>query len=199
MKKIKILTVLFLLAIISFSCKQKVNDEERAVTKENISHAEKLIGISFSEAEKDSMLDGINNQRKSFEKMREVNLPNKTPYVLKFNPIPAGKTIQRKEKLIRWDQNELTELPEDKNKLAFYTVPQLAYLIKNQKITSTELTKLFLRSLKKYSDTLNCLITLTEERALQQAQAADKEIKKGKYRGMLHGIPYGLKDLVSVE
>ena len=72
MKKIKILTVLFLLAIISFSCKQKVNDEERAVTKENISHAEKLIGISFSEAEKDSMLDGINNQRKSFEKMRKL-------------------------------------------------------------------------------------------------------------------------------
>jgi Asp-tRNA(Asn)/Glu-tRNA(Gln) amidotransferase A subunit family amidase len=78
-------------------------------------------------------------------------------------------------------------------------VHKLAVLIKNKKISSVELTKLFLERLKKYGDTLQCVITLLEETALKQAQRADDEIAKGKYRGPLHGIPYGVKDLLAVD
>jgi Asp-tRNA(Asn)/Glu-tRNA(Gln) amidotransferase A subunit family amidase len=83
-------------------------------------------------------------------------------------------------------------------KLAFYSVSELAYLIKNRQITSLELTQLFLSRLKKYGDTLQCTITLTDSLALSQAQRADVEIKQGIYRGPLHGIPYGAKDLLNV-
>jgi hypothetical protein len=90
-------------------------------------------------------------------------------------------------------------VPKDKNELAFYSITQLASLIKNKKITSVELTTFFLNRLKKWGDTLECVITLTEELAMQQAKAADAELKKGIYRGPLHGIPYGLKDLFAVK
>jgi Asp-tRNA(Asn)/Glu-tRNA(Gln) amidotransferase A subunit family amidase len=97
-------------------------------------------------------------------------------------PIPKGVTM-----------------PANRNELAFYSIPQLAYLIKNKKISSLELTRFFIDRLKKYSDTLECLVTLTEDLALKQAKTADSLLAKGKYLGMLHGIPYGLKDLFAVK
>jgi Asp-tRNA(Asn)/Glu-tRNA(Gln) amidotransferase A subunit family amidase len=90
-------------------------------------------------------------------------------------------------------------LPKDKNELAFYSIKQLASLIRSKKISSVELTKFFLERLKKWGDTLHCVITLTEDTALLQARKADEELKKGIYRGPLQGIPYGLKDLYAVR
>ncbi len=74
-----------------------------------------------------------------------------------------------------------------------------AVLLRARKVTSLELTKIYLSRIKKYADTLQCAISILESNALQQAQRADDEIKRGKYRGPLHGIPYGIKDLLSVE
>ena len=91
------------------------------------------------------------------------------------------------------------QLPANRNELAFYSIPQLASLIKNKKISSVELTKFFIDRLKKWGDTLECVITLTEDLAMQQAKQADDELKKGIYHGPLHGIPYGLKDLFAVK
>ncbi|MES1216458.1 MAG: amidase, partial [Bacteroidota bacterium] len=87
----------------------------------------------------------------------------------------------------------------NRNELAFYSIPQLASLIRNKKISSVDLTKFFIGRLKKWSDTLQCTITLTEDLAMQQAKQADDEIKKGFFRGPLQGIPYGLKDLFAVK
>src|SRR6185503_6316791 len=83
--------------------------------------------------------------------------------------------------------------------LAFATVPQLAELIRTRKITSTELTKMYLGRLKRFGPKLLCVVTLTEDLALKQAAAADAEIKRGKYRGPLHGIPWGAKDLFATK
>jgi Asp-tRNA(Asn)/Glu-tRNA(Gln) amidotransferase A subunit family amidase len=93
----------------------------------------------------------------------------------------------------------VTELPANKNDLAFYSIPQLASLIINRKITSVDLTKFYIDRLKKWGDTLECVITLTEDLALEQARQADQELNEGYYRGPLHGIPYGLKDLFAVK
>jgi len=98
-----------------------------------------------------------------------------------------------------WDIPADVSIPANKNDLAFYSILQLASLVKNKKITSVDLTKFFIARLKQWGDTLESVITLTEDLALQQARAADDEIKKGKYRGPLHGIPYGLKDLFAVK
>jgi Asp-tRNA(Asn)/Glu-tRNA(Gln) amidotransferase A subunit family amidase len=92
-----------------------------------------------------------------------------------------------------------TYMPANKNELAFYSIPQLASLVKNKRISSVGLTTFFINRLKKWGDTLESVITLTEDLAMQQARQADEEIKKGIYKGPLHGIPYGLKDLFAVK
>ncbi len=90
-------------------------------------------------------------------------------------------------------------LPKNLQELAYYSVGDLAELIRTKKITSTKLTKLFLDRLKKYDPKLHCVVTLTEDLALRQAVKADSEIASGRYRGPLHGIPYGVKDLLAVK
>lgn len=173
-----------------------INDE---ITPEMINHASSIIGLEFTEAERDSMIDELKSSREDFETLRKLNLKNSVPPSLVFNPIPVGKTFNTNQKTIDWNIPDDVNLPENRSKLAFYTVKQLASLIKNRKITAVELTEFFLERLKTYGDTLEAVVTLTEERALQQAQKMDEELARGNYRGPLHGIPYGAKDLLAVE
>ena len=117
---------------------------------------------------------------------------------LSQSPILPGMVFNTKQKKVKWDYPKIN-LPLNKNELAFYSILQLSSLLKNKKITSVELTRFFIDRLKKYGDTLQCVISLTENIAMQQALQADKEIAAGNYRGPLHGIPYGLKDLFAVK
>jgi Asp-tRNA(Asn)/Glu-tRNA(Gln) amidotransferase A subunit family amidase len=107
--------------------------------------------------------------------------------------------LNKVQKPIIWDAPTAVKLPTNKNELAFYTVEQLAFLIKNKKISSVELTSFFIDRIKKYGDTLQCVISIQEDVAFAQAKQADAEIAAGKYKGQLHGIPYGLKDLFAVK
>ncbi len=100
---------------------------------------------------------------------------------------------------VKFSDYSKTKLPSDKNEIAFYTIGQLAELIRTNQITSVELTNFFIDRLKKFDPVLHCLITFTEERALRQAKIADEEIASGKYRGLLHGIPFGVKDLLATK
>jgi Asp-tRNA(Asn)/Glu-tRNA(Gln) amidotransferase A subunit family amidase len=93
----------------------------------------------------------------------------------------------------------MAKMPLKKADLAFYSIDQLAYLIKSKQITSLDLTRFFIERIKKYGDTLQCVVSLQEEIAIKQARQADREIAAGKYRGLLHGIPYGLKDLFAIK
>ena len=164
-----------------------------------ISRSAYLFDLDFSAAEKDSMVDGLKENRVNFEKLHRQTIPNNLPYPFAFEPAPAGFKIPTKQNPISWNIPSNVSMPANKIELAFYSVGQLASLIKNKKISSTELTKFFLDRLKKWGDTLECVITLTEDLALREAAQADVEIKKGVYRGPLHGIPYGLKDLFAVK
>lgn len=172
---------------------------DSTITKQNIEHAEKIIGLEFTDAERDSMLDDLNSQLSDFIEMRKVELPNEIPPAITFNPIPVGFTIDSEQKELKFGDYTTTTLPENKDDLAFYSIGQLAYLIKTKQITSTELTKFFMERLKKYDPVLHCVITLTEELALEQARKADEEIAAGNYKGLLHGIPCGAKDLLAVK
>lgn len=164
-----------------------------------VSAAEKLIDLHFTPAEKDSMQDGLKDILHVYEKMHTHDLHNDDPYALMFNPALPGMDRIAKQVPVSWHLPEQTVLPANRNDLAFYSILQLASLLKNKKITSVELTRFFLDRLKKWGDTLHCVISLTEEIALQQAKAADAEIARGIYRGPLHGMPYGLKDLFAVK
>ncbi|HSH50910.1 MAG TPA: amidase, partial [Bacteroidales bacterium] len=135
----------------------------------------------------------------SYQKMRTMDIDNKIAPRLYFDPRPRQFNIPVEQEKIQWQLPENVELPENMEELAFYPVSKLAALIKARKITSVQLTGMYLERLKKYKDTLQCVVTLTEELALNQAAKADAEIALGKYKGPLHGIPYGVKDLFAVE
>ena len=164
-----------------------------------IAAAAKLLDLEFTAAEKDSMLDGVRDNAALYRQMHSLPVANSLSYPFAFNPAPAGFVMPVKQEKINWDIPASVALPANKKDLAFYNVLQLASLIKNKKISSVELTKFFIARLKKWGDTLECVISLTEELAMQQARQADEEIKMGRYRGPLHGIPYGLKDLFAVK
>ena len=158
-----------------------------------------LLDLDFTDAEADSMIGSINGNFQLYKAMHRTLPTNDIQFPFAFNPAPAGMKIPKKQFRIYWDVPTQTKLPANKNELAFYSIPQLASLIMNKKISSVELTKFFIARLKKWDDTLECVITLTEELAMKQAKKADDELKAGIYRGPLHGIPYGLKDLFAVK
>ncbi|MCL6494274.1 MAG: amidase [Ignavibacterium sp.] len=191
MKK-RIILCLICLINSSFLISQNIN-------KENILNAEKLLGLEFNDAERDSMLDYLNEQLSNYQQIRKFKLENSIPPAIIFNPIPVNFNLPKGENNITISDYSNTTLPDDTNDLAFYSIGQLAHLIKTRQISSTELTKFFLDRLKKFDDELHCVITITEERALRQAALMDYEIQAGKYRGLLHGIPFGVKDLLSTK
>lgn len=160
---------------------------------------EPLYDLNFTRAERDSLLSGLQDYQKAFQALHKVSISNAVPMSLVFNPLPTGLQYTPQQKQNDWGLPKDVVLPADRNQLAFYPVYKLAVLLRARKITSLELTKIYLSRIKKYADTLQCAISILESNALQQAQRADDEIKRGKYRGPLHGIPYGIKDLLSVE
>jgi len=139
-----------------------------------ITEATKIVGLEFTSAEKDSMLDDLRGNVRNYEKMRSIPIPNSLTYPFRFTPAPAGYTVPVQQQKINWSIPTNVTLPVNKNELAYYSVTQLASLIKSKKISSVELTNFFLQRLKKWGDTLECIITLTEDRALQQAKQADE-------------------------
>ncbi len=171
----------------------------QSITKENIENGEKIIGLEFTDAERDSMQTSLGEQLTNYENIRKVNLSNNVPPAILFNPIPVGFEFPKEQKPVIFSEYSYAKLPEDINDLAFSSIGELAELIKTKQITSTELTKFFLERLRKHNPTLHCVITFTEERAMKQAKLTDEEIERGKYRGMLHGIPFGVKDLLATK
>ncbi|WP_028665455.1 amidase [Runella zeae] len=170
---------------------------ENPITADIVNYASKVFGIEFSAAERDSMLDNLNDQLKGFERVRKISLTNDIAPALLFDPVPVGFEFEKTKKPFQASTLGKVTLPPNRDSLAFYTVAELGALIRTKQISSVQLAQFFISRLKKYSPTLLNVVTLTEDLAMQQAAQADAEIKAGKYRGPLHGIPYGAKDLLA--
>ena len=170
-----------------------------SINVKDIQSAEKIISVHFTEAKEDSLLESVQYKAKVYHKIHGFSLDNSIPMTMSQSPLLPYMYLNMKQLPVKFSSPEIVNMPANKNELAFYSIQQLASLIKNKKITSVQLTKFFLERLKKYGDTLHCVISLTEDIAMEEAQEADKEISAGKYRGLLHGIPYGLKDLFAVK
>jgi len=166
--------------------------EKKSVTVKNIISALKISGVVFPKKDIETMLSYVERNLGSYEEMRSYTLENNVSPALKFF-IESDKN----NNTIYYFDPIQTALPENKEEIAFMTIGELSYLIKNKKITSVELTNIYLERIKKYDDALSAVVTLTDSLALEQAKVADKEIASGKYKGVLHGIPYGIKDLAS--
>ncbi len=168
------------------------------LTKLDLRSAAKMLDLSFTPKEIDTMYAGVNENMLLYRTMHKQSLNNNVPMSLWQSPVLPGMVFNEKQEAIKWKIPNNISLPENKNELAYYSILQLASLLKNKKISSVDLTKLFIERIKKYGDSLQCVISITEEIAMQEAAAADAEIAAGNYRGPLHGIPYGLKDLFAV-
>ncbi len=173
--------------------------DEQSITIGMIGEASKILGLSFTDAESDSMITELEDLRKSTIAIRKVALDNSVAPALNFNPIPVGYQYPDQASGFKLGPLNKVSLPANRDELAFYSVRELADLIKNRKISSVELTNFFIERLKKYNSKLFNVVSFTEERAIKQAALADAEIKAGKYRGVLHGIPFGVKDLLSTK
>jgi len=171
-----------------------------AIHDEMIAAAQQLIGLAFTPSERDSMHSDLGDYRKGYDALRAVDLPNSVPPAIDFNPRPAGVRVPEGKSLpIVMSAPIHHKRPKHLEDLAFYSVRDLAYLIRTRQVTSAELTRMYIDRLKRFDPQLHCVITLTEKRALEQARKVDKEIAAGHYRGPLDGIPYGAKDLLAVS
>jgi Asp-tRNA(Asn)/Glu-tRNA(Gln) amidotransferase A subunit family amidase len=177
-------------------------DATPRITRETLDCAEKVMGIDFSDAEIDQALSGVNQNLARFEQLREVEIPPGTEPAVTFRPyLPGSKPRAGATPGAALDVK--FEPPAARRHsiedLAFEPVTALAALVQRRDVSSTDLTRMYLERLKRYNPKLNVVVTLTEELALEQAAAADREIRAGRYRGPLHGIPWGAKDLLATR
>src|SRR6266516_4658630 len=170
------------------------------ITVDTIASAEEVAGARFEQAERELMLDGLKQQEQRIEALHKVTLSNSVSPAIVFDPRPPGKKIpvEARRQMVR-SKVAVREVPADLDQLAFLPVTELSELVRRQRVSSVQLTQMYIARLKKYDPVLRCVITLTEDRAFKQARAADAEIARGKYRGPLHGIPWGAKDLLAVR
>ncbi|MFH1159971.1 MAG: amidase [bacterium] len=195
MKKMRNAILIGLSCMLCFLFGTCIRNEVNRIEAVDVNHAEKLIGMEFSRSETDSMLNLLNDQLKNYENMRKVKLPNNVPPAFEFNPVPVGKRFETSKILLEISDYSDTKLPADPHELAFYSIGQLSWLIHSKQISSEKLTYFFVDRLKKYSPALHCVVTFTDSLAIEQAKQADQELASGKDRGLLHGIPYGIKDM----
>lgn len=172
--------------------------ESDKISKEDVRGAQNLIGVEFSDQEIDTLISYLEENKNGYDTMRLFKLDHNTAPVLYFDPKPDGFITKVRQGQSDFQLPDNVSRPELSEQIAFMSVAQLAYLIKNQIITATELTHIYLKRLETYQDTLQASVTITRDLALDQARKADIEISNGDYRGPLHGIPYGIKDLFSV-
>jgi Asp-tRNA(Asn)/Glu-tRNA(Gln) amidotransferase A subunit family amidase len=180
--------------------------EDKRITQGMIDEAAVVAGVPIAPDQKAAMLAALNTNRKGYEDLRALKMANSVPPAFNFDPLPPGQyptppppgTDIRKP-LHLSPAIAGKDVPKDLNALAFATVRELGELVRRKKVSSVDLTQMYLARLKKYDPQMHFVINLTEERGLAHAKEADKEIAAGKYRGILHGLPWGGKDLLAVK
>lgn len=174
------------------------NASKSTITTDDVKGAEKLSGITLTEDQRKQVVAGLANSRQALDQIRKSGILNEVPPA--FNFVPQGKKPKAGYKNdVKLTPAKPITKPNNPEDIAFLTVVELGALIKAKLLKPSELTEIYLARLKQYGPKLKNVITLTEDRAREQALAADDEIAKGKYRGPLHGIPYGIKDLFAAK
>jgi Asp-tRNA(Asn)/Glu-tRNA(Gln) amidotransferase A subunit family amidase len=180
----------------------------KKITKEMIESAAAIADVPISDGYKEMMLENLNDQAKGYEEIYKLHIPNSVEPALIFDPVLSGMKFETERKPLRMSEPRLPEefanfgkagLRPNYEALAFASLRELAELVRTKRVSSMALTEMYLQRLKRHDPTLKFVVTLTEERARAQAKQADAEIAAGKYRGPLHGLPWGAKDLLAVK
>ncbi|MFV1987709.1 MAG: amidase family protein [Gemmatimonadota bacterium] len=169
------------------------------LTAEMINDAARVAGVEFTDEELELMVDDLTRQLSAYERLREVYIPNSVAPAVHFDPVLPWKSYPSESTVFRYTRPRGIERPARLEDIAFWPVTDLAELVRTRQVTSTELTEMYLGRLKRHGPTLESVVTLTEDLAMRQAARADAELARGHYRGPLHGIPWGGKDLLAEE
>ncbi|HJR62468.1 MAG TPA: amidase [Gemmatimonadaceae bacterium] len=169
------------------------------ITAASVACAAEIAGLEFDEAEREMMVAGLKNQAEQIAALHGIKLENSIPPALLFDPVIPGMTVGGEQRPIVRSRVRERQVPANLEELAFLPVTELSDLVRRRRVTSLQLTEMYLARLERYDPVLKCVVNLTAQRALAQARAADAEIAGGRYRGPLHGIPWGAKDLLAVK
>ena len=203
--------VLFTLAVQAQEPAATDQSKQPVITPEMIDQAGIIAGIGpFTAEQKQMMIDGLVDQNGSIKAIRKLELPNSVQPAYAFHPLPAARLAEPAKPCVEQKKSvwlgkpgewisSVPGTPVRVEELAFATISELADQLRVGNVTSLALTQMYLARLKRYDPKLHFVITLTEERAIAQAKRADEEIAAGNYRGPLHGIPWGAKDLLAVK
>ena len=171
-------------------------EKKGTVTPEILADAERAIGLEFTGPERDLMLKGMDELLEDYRKIREVRIDNSVPPAVKFDPVLPGMKLEGES---AFRMSEGGAALSSAKEVPFFTISQLGSLLRSGRMSSTGLTKLYLDRLRKLDPVLHAVVSYTEERALQAADRADRELEAGRDRGPLHGIPWGAKDLLATR
>ncbi len=172
----------------------------KPVTAEMIEQAAALAGVVIEPGQRAMMVEALGEQREAYGAVRALHLPNSVAPAFVFDPLPPGTRIETARQPARYSPApSVSTMPNNPEALAFLTAMELGALLRRKKISSVALTEMYLTRLKRYDPQLRFVVTLTEERALGKAREADADLAKGRYRGPLHGLPWGAKDLLAVK
>ncbi|MFP6678509.1 MAG: amidase [Pirellulaceae bacterium] len=174
-------------------------EDAHQVTAETVKEAEWIAGITLTDEQRESAQRSLKRLHSQCDAIRSVDLAYDTPPALHFNPQPlkdAARSAPKNRIAVPAEQH-VGQIPDDEEDIAFLPLGELSSLVKNRKISSVELTKLFLKRLRRFDSLLHCVVTYTDDVAMRQAKQADRELAQGIYRGPLHGIPWGAKDLIA--
>jgi Asp-tRNA(Asn)/Glu-tRNA(Gln) amidotransferase A subunit family amidase len=175
---------------------QQSNDAR--VTAAMLADALAVAGLSASDDDQKAMLQAVNRNLNSYDDVRKVGIPNDVAPPSYFSPIMPGMKVNRNREPLRFSTPNVKR-PAKLEDVAFWPILDLAHLIKTRQVTSSELTEMYLSRLHRHNEKLNCVVTFLDELARLQAREADQEIAAGKYKGPLHGIPWGAKDIIAVK
>ncbi len=173
--------------------------QENEITVDNLKQAEWISGVELTEQQREEILRNVKQNERGNQTLRKVKLSHETGPAIHFRTLSKRPKIEVVEREAMTTVSVVRDLPETDLEIAFLPVSQLSWLLRTGKLTSVRLTEIYLERLKKYGPMLRCVVNLTEDLAMQQAHDADKELAAGKYRGHLHGVPWGAKDLIDVE
>jgi Asp-tRNA(Asn)/Glu-tRNA(Gln) amidotransferase A subunit family amidase len=172
---------------------------DETITSAELAAAEKIAGIELSAEQRTAILPGVRGLAKSFVALRTDPIPYTAEPATHFTPLGGGSRESFRVHATASSPGRIKRHGLTDDQIAFLSVRELSYLVRSRHISPVELTRLYLDRLERYGGKLLCVITGTDELALRQAERAEAEIAAGLYRGPLHGIPYGIKDLFATR
>jgi Asp-tRNA(Asn)/Glu-tRNA(Gln) amidotransferase A subunit family amidase len=169
------------------------------VTLAMVTDALKLSGVEMTDEEKNTLVESANRNLSGYEEIRKLHIPPDVSPPFHFSPVVAGITVNKARQPFRLSAAPSVKRPANLEDVAFWPLRHLAELIRTRQVTSLELTDMYVARLHRYNPLLNNVVTFLDDYGRAEARRSDAEIAAGRYKGPLHGIPWGAKDIISVK